>query len=238
MKNDNILITICARGKNKGLPGKHLKMFCGKPLIQWTIDQAIQWGKGDIILSSDDAAILEQIKPEYGKIAFYVAHKRPKRLATESTPKLDAIRDALSAAEKKTKKKYSIIVDLDATNPVRTIDDIQACVDLFTRRRPNTVISVVKSRRSPYFNMVEVANGKVKLCKRPPKSVSRRQDVPYTYDLNCSIYVYARNWLLNEQNKSPIAEKTELYVMPDRTFCDIDTELDFRIAEYLPDLAL
>jgi CMP-N-acetylneuraminic acid synthetase len=233
MKSDNILITICARGRSKGLPGKHLKTFRGKPLIAWTIDQAMQWGKGDIILSSDDAAILEQIKPEYGKIAFYVAHKRPKELAAKTTPKLDAIRDALMEAEKKTKKKYSIIIDLDATNPLRTTEDIEACANLFKRKMPHTVVSVVKSRRSPYFNMVEMVNGKVRLCKQSPKDTYRRQDVPYTYDLNCSIYVYENSWLSNKKNKSPITEKTELYVMPDETFCDIDAKLDFQIVEYL-----
>ena len=226
----NILVTICARGNSKGLPGKHLKEINGKPLIAWTIEQAVTWGKGFIVLSSDDKNILNV---GLGYDAPMQLQRRSKKLAQDNTPKLDVLRSALKSAERSEKKQFDIIIDLDATNPMRTVEDIEGCYRLFLRKKPNTVVSVVKSRKSPYFNMVEVRDGQVGMCKQASAGAYRRQDVPYTYDLNASIYVYKREWLLDKGNKSPITKNTELCVMPDHTFCDIDTELDFKIVEKL-----
>jgi len=88
------------------------------------------------------------------------------------------------------------------------------------------------SRRSPYFNLVEVDQaGKVSLSKTLDGSVARRQDAPKSYDMNASIYIWKRDILLNEQ--SIFLEKTGLYVMPEERSIDVDCELDFKIVELL-----
>lgn len=231
----HILITICAKGKNEGLRDKHLRKFHGKRLIVWTMDQALQWAKGDIIVSSDNLKILNEAALKSNIIAY----RRPNKLAHSKISKLDAIRDAVLKAEKMMEKKYSVIIDLDVTNCLRTKKDIDACLNLFRHHQPDVVISVVRSRRSPYFNMLEKSNGKIKLCKQSLKwnsidYIYRRQDIPDTYDLNSSIYVYDRNWLLNTDYKLvTLAENIKIYIMPNETFCDIDTGLDYFISDQM-----
>jgi len=88
------------------------------------------------------------------------------------------------------------------------------------------------SRRSPYFNLVEVdKNGKVYLSKTLDSSIVRRQDAPKSYDMNASIYIWKRDSILND--KSLFLEKTGLYIMPEKRSIDIDTELDYKFVEFL-----
>jgi len=224
------LVTICARGGSRGLPGKHLKLLHGKPLIAWTLKQARAWGgASDIILSSDDADILK-----LGRKSGVNILNRPINLAKNDSPKLNAIRHAWQFMEKATGQEYDAVMDLDVTNPCRTVQNIVDCHSLFMAKRPSTLVSVVESRRNPYFNMIEMdSEGKAALCKTLPSGVYRRQDAPACYDLNCNIYIYSRIFLEDEDNLSPITKDTIFYIMPAWTFCDIDSEIDFKIVEML-----
>ncbi len=233
----NTLITICARGGSKGLANKHLLNFNGKPLILWTVKQAVDWGKGDIVLSSDSSDI----------ISLFLNHvfnqnviNRPNGLSGDDVPKLDVIRHALIDTEKRTGKQYDIVVDLDATNPLRRMQDIQECYELVAKWCHPVAFSVVKARKNPYFNMVEEDGECLDVCKYKkgyedyeypvPKT---RQNCPVVYEMNASIYIYSRKWLLNEYSETPIDDKTGLWFMPAWTFCDIDSEVDFKVAEFL-----
>lgn len=218
------LITILARGKSKGLPVKHLKLLAGKPLIQWTFEQAQEWGPTSIACSSDDANILEMA----AKMEIDVM-ERPEELAEDDTPKLAAIRHAWRTMEERTGLRYDMVIDLDGTNPMRNREDIDSCYSMMRRKSPETIVSAVKSRRNPYFNIAEIQNGKVRICKGG--DVFCRQSAPQCFDLNSSIYVYSRRFLKDDSKLSPITDNTKLYVMPDEAFCDIDNELDFKIVE-------
>lgn len=216
------LITILARKNSKALPGKNLRPLLGKPLIQWTIDQAQEWGKGHIVVSTDY---------DKSKVKGVRVLKRPKALAQDGTPKMDSLRHALLKSEAEMGVKFSEIIDLDVTNPMRTVEDIENCYQLFLERKPDVVISVTECRRNPYFNQVESVGGIIRLCKQPPPGAYRRQDVPYVYALNCCVYVYSRNFLINESNKVPTVGKMAIYEMPFETGIDIDTIEDWVYVE-------
>ena len=220
------LLTICARKGSQGLPGKHLKSFCGKPLIVWSIYQATASRIGDVVVSTDSLEIMEYAL-SYG--CDYIA--RPPELCQNDTPKLDAIRHTLETMEKWKDKKYDCVIDLDACNPLRTIPDLFACHKIFKEKMPNTLVSAVQSWRNPYFNQVEVFGREVKTVK--PAQYIRRQDTPRVYDLNCCIYIYDRAWLLNEKNKSPLTTNTIIYEMQPWQAIDIDDQLSFDIAEFV-----
>jgi CMP-N-acetylneuraminic acid synthetase len=231
----NILITICARKNSKGLPNKHLLPFCGRPLIEWTIDQAsvfkINYPNVDIIVSTDSEDILE-ISKQYDVARYY----REVELAKDDTPKLDVLRDALETEMFARNYGYDCVIDLDATNPCRTIEDIGSCLDIFKEKRSKTVISVVKARKNPYFNQLE--RGGDRWAVKPPKydqNYTRRQDIPEVFDVNCNIYIYDATWLSEtskEENWNlPWYLDTELYVMPEWTRHDIDNEYDSFDAE-------
>jgi CMP-N-acetylneuraminic acid synthetase len=230
-KTENILIVIAARGGSKGVPGKNIRKILGKPLIAYTIEQAKKWGEAaDIVCSTDNKDIAEVAK-KYGIKAPFI---RPKFLATDKASKVKVIQHALLYCQSKYKKTYDIVVDLDVTAPIRKISDLENCLKLFRKFRPKTLFSVAKSRKSPYFNMVEIdKSGKAFLSKKLPRLIRRRQDSPLVYDMNASIYFYKSSYLLNKNTNSPISDNSIVYVMDDISSVDIDREIDFKYVEFL-----
>lgn len=225
----NLLITVCARGGSKGVKGKNIRKLAGYPLIYYTIKQAKEWGKGEHIVVSTDSPEIASVAKRYGvEIPFL----RPKKFASDTAPKSEAIRHALLESEKFFKKTFDCVVDLDVTAPIRKIEDLENAFQLFLKKNSKTLFSVVKSARNPYFNMVEEdKDGRVHLSKKG--NFARRQDAPKVYDMNASIYIYRRDYLLNEKNKSPISDDSYVYVMDEISRHDIDSEIDFKFIEFL-----
>ncbi len=153
-------------------------------------------------------------------------------MSSDTAGKLDVIKDAFVRSEAYYGKQYDYLVDLDATAPLRSVDDIKNAFAQFLQENNDNLITAMPSRRSPYFNLVEVSvDGKVTLSKKLDSSIVRRQDAPKSYDMNASIYIWKREVLLGQ--KSLFLEKTGLYVMPEERSIDIDTELDFEFVEFL-----
>lgn len=226
---DNLLITICAREGSKGVKGKNIRKLAGFPLIYYTIKQAKEWGKGENIIVSTDSPEIASVAKRYGaKVPFM----RPKKFASDSAPKSEAIRHALLESEKFFKKTFDFVMDLDATAPIRKIEDLENAFKMFLKKKPKTLFSVVKAGRNPYFNMVEEdKKGRVHLSKKG--KFARRQDAPKVYDMNASIYIYRRDYLLDEKNTSPISDDSVAYVMDELSRTDIDSEIDFKFIEFL-----
>jgi CMP-N-acetylneuraminic acid synthetase len=231
MANRNILLTVAARGGSKGVKNKNIREIAGKPLIAYTLRQAIKWGKASAIVCSTDSPDVAKIAARYGA---EIPFMRPKNLSGDRVPKVSVIKHALLACEELHKRKYDIVVDLDVTSPLRRIKDLNNCLKLFNSKKPKTLFSVVNCHRSPYFNMVErLEDGTVNLCKSLKKPVFRRQDSPVVYDMNASIYFYDRSYLLTTKKMSAISDKSIAYVMDEISRIDVDSELDFAIIEFL-----
>ena len=229
---DNILLTICARGGSKGVKGKNIRPIAGKPLIGYTIDQALRWGKATHVVVSTESDEIADVAKSFGA---EVPFKRPMPLANDTVGKIPVLKHAFMASEKYFKKRFDILVDLDVTAPIRTTRDLDHCLELFLSRRPKSLFSVVKAAKNPYFNMVERnKRGGVNLCKKLGKSVLRRQDSPQVYSLNAAIYFYARDFLVTStQTTGPITDRSEIYLMDDLCGIDIDREIDFQFIEFL-----
>jgi len=229
MKDYKILCTICARGGSKGVKNKNIKPINGKPLIAYTIEQAKISGLFDHIVISTDSEDIATIAKEYGAEIFF---KRSPEMASDTAGKLDVIRDAFERSESYYNETFDYLIDLDATAPLRSVEDITQSFKQFLDSNNDNLITAMPSRRSPYFNLVEVDNkGKVYLSKTLDDAIVRRQDVPKSYDMNASIYIWKRDIILNE--KSLFLEHTGLYVMPEERSIDIDTEFDYRFVEFL-----
>jgi CMP-N-acetylneuraminic acid synthetase len=148
--------------------------------------------------------------------------------------KVEVLRHALKTVELDSGTRYPIIVDLDATAPARNDSDIEGALQLFLDKRAKTVFSVVPARKNPYFNMVELdAEKRAALVKALDSTVIRRQDGPKVYDMNASIYVYDRDYLLDESTRSAISDRSFAFVMDELSAVDIDSELDFQFIEFL-----
>lgn len=229
LKELNILCSICARGGSKGVPNKNLRLLKGKPLIAHSIAAARETGMFDAIaVSSDSEEILKAAK-EWG--ADYII-KRPDELATDSAAKVPSIQHCMLESEKLAGKTYDVVCDLDATAPLRNADDIRGSVQLLLDNDCTNVLSGMIARRSPYYNLLELNDeGYTVFSKSLPKTVIRRQDAPPCFDANSSIYVWYRDSLL--ESPFVVREKTMMYVMPEERSLDIDSELDFKIVQYL-----
>jgi CMP-N,N'-diacetyllegionaminic acid synthase len=229
----NILITICARGGSKGIPGKNIKSIGGKPLIAYTIELAdklkIKW-KAKVALSTDD----KDIKSVAAAFGVYSNYLRPEYLSSDLAGKIDTIKDLLLYEESLINLKYDFILDLDVTSPLRTLDDIEKALELMiSTPSAKTLFSVNNAARNPYFNMVEEnESGFYSLVKtNPDGSVMARQSAPKVYDMNASFYWYRRSFFEYDL-KSPITDQSLIFVM-DHICFDLDHPIDFLFMEYL-----
>jgi len=225
----DVLCTICARGGSKGVKNKNIKLLHGKPLIAYTIEQAIASKLFDNVVISTDSEQIAEAATQYGAEVFF---KRDAHLSSDTAGKLDVIKDALLKSEEYYGKKYKYHVDLDATAPLRGVDDIVNAFQQFLKHKNDNLITAMPSRRSPYFNLVELDDkGCVGLSKQLKTAVVRRQDAPKTFDMNASIYIWTRENLL--KSDTLFSDKTGLYIMPEERSIDIDAELDFEFVEFL-----
>jgi CMP-N,N'-diacetyllegionaminic acid synthase len=232
-----IICTICARGGSQGVKNKNILKLCGKPLIAHSILQAKASGLFDAIAVCSDSKKIRHIAKNWG--ADYV-FDRPAHLATSTAAKLPAIQYAVLEVERLLGQTVDFVVDLDATAPLRAIEDIIEAFEMFKKHESaDNLITACLSRKSPYFNMVEVnEQGFTSLVKMPIGSLVRRQDCPPCYDMNASIYIWRREALFFLEKV--IDDKTMLYVMPEERSIDIDTQIDLQLVRLLakkrPDL--
>ncbi len=221
-----ILCTICARANSKGLKNKNFLKIKGKSLLRHTLDLAIKTK-----IFNQIAVTVDKNKIDLGKNKKKIIFiKRPKNLASDDAKKLDVIRHAVKTCEKKNKIKYKYIFDLDVTSPLRKLRDIHESFKKFKREKSLNLISVTKSKKNPYFNLIEIKNKRVKLVKNSNK-IFNRQKAPKTYDMNASIYIWKKEYLFRSYNL--FNKKTSVYVMPPERSIDIDNNLDFKLVKFL-----
>ena len=223
-----ILCTICARAGSKGVANKNLRLINNKPLIVYSIEQAIATKLFDQIVVSSDSKEIREVALANGA-TFCV--DRPAELATDTAPKLPAIKHCVENAEGKF-GQFEVIIDLDATAPLRESSDIIGALELLQSAKADNVITGTPAHRSPYFNLVETdVNGIVSLSKPPANVVARRQDSPQCFDMNASIYVWRRQALFANENL--FTSNTRLFVMPRERSLDIDSQADFEMVEWM-----
>lgn len=226
----NRICTICARSGSKGVENKNIKLLAGKPLIAHSIEQAKQSKLFKVIAVSSDSDEILHIAKKFGAD---IVIKRPDELATDSAAKLPVIQQCVVEVENKLNENFDIVVDLDATSPLRVKEDIESAVAIYEKdEEADNLITGTPARRSPYFNLVEVkSDGSTVLSKKLERPVVRRQDAPKCYDMNASIYVWRKEKLMGSE--SVFQKKTLLYVMPEERSIDIDSPLDFEFVSYL-----
>lgn len=226
------LVTICARGGSKGIPGKNIKPINGKPLIAYSIEVAKQLSANfaiDIVLSTDSDEIKNVV--EALDLPIDTSYTRPNFLASDTAGKLDAITDAKNYSETKNNIQYDFVIDLDVTSPLRTSEDLLNSIEiLFNNEKALNLFSVSPANRNPYFNMVEEkGDGFVGLCKKG--EFLTRQSAPKVYDMNASYYIFKKNFF-DEKHATVITDKSLVYEVPHLCF-DLDHQIDFEFMSFL-----
>ncbi|WP_209425639.1 acylneuraminate cytidylyltransferase family protein [Pararhodobacter sp. SW119] len=223
-----ILGHIGARKGSKGVPGKNFRPICGKPLIDWSLDQLFANPRVDaVVVSTDDPQIHDHAVAR-GALDIGL---RPAELATDTAPKWGVWQHALDAAEAQT-GPVSAFLDLDCTSPLRLPEDINAALDLFEGEAPDMVMSVCEARKNPYFNMVEPdETGALHVSKPLPGGVWARQDAPVVYEHVGVVYVVAPSYL--RQARTIYEGRVIPLVLPADRCHDIDSPHDLRLVEFL-----
>ena len=225
----NAVAFIFARGGSKGLPGKNIKMFAGKPLIAWAIEHAHQ-AKGirRVIVSTDS----EEIATIASRHGAEVPVMRPIQLAKDHSPEWLSWQHALEFIRTDEGSFPDAMVSVPVTAPLRKPADIEGCLDLFSKGDADVVITVTTAHRNPYFNMVTAhSNGYLGLVIPPLTGISRRQDAPELFDMTTVAYVAKPEFVM--AHESVFAGRVKAMHVPVERSIDIDTLLDFEIAEFL-----
>lgn len=217
------LVLIPARGGSKGVPSKNIKLLNGKPLIQYTIDAALAlFPSNDVLVSTDDPSIVAIAE----SLGVGVPFIRPAELATDEASSYSVIDHALEMVDGT--RNYDTLVYLQPTSPLRTSLHIREAIDLFEKEKPDMVVSVKETDSNPYYVLFEEDDSGY-LQKSKDGNFTRRQDCPPVFEYNGAIYIvnieaYRRLGTFNFRRKRK-------YVMSRETSVDIDTPLDWTVAE-------
>ena len=230
-----VLITVCGRAGSKGFRNKNLKVFCGEPLVYYTLSAAGMFCSQrpdlgvDVALNTDSPELRELVAARYPEV---VSIPRPEELCGDTVPKMAVFQQTLAEMEQRTGVPYDYLIDLDITSPIRRAQDVAGAFAAAEAREDlDLVFSVAEARRNPYFNMVKVVGDHVEKVIESPYTA--RQQAPAIYDLNASIYVFRRDFLANNHTGILWDGKCGIYEMFDSGILDIDSEADYRLMEVI-----
>lgn len=223
----HVTALIPARGGSKRLPRKNIKPLDGKPLIAWTIETAKASKYIDNVVVSTDDIEIKQISENFGAEVPFI---RPDYLSHDTATSFDVIKHAIEFLD--IVKPNHLIILLQPTSPLRTVDELNRALEFFIAKAAHGVVSVSETEHSPLWSNTLPENLSMSDFIRPEVQGKRSQDLPKFYRLNGSIYIYRTEELI-EKNQIFYDENVYGFETPQQTAIDIDTELDFLIAEIM-----
>jgi CMP-N,N'-diacetyllegionaminic acid synthase len=221
-----ILAIIPARGGSKGLPRKNIRRINGKPLIYYTIKEAQESKFLDRIVVSTDDQEIARVAISFGVEVI----TRPAELAMDDTPSLPVFQHAIRYLEEVGDSYYDTIVILQPTSPLRTAADIDGAIGKYLQTGCGSVLSVCRAEHPPHW-MFTLQGDILEPVIEGGDKITRRQDIPEVYRLNGAVSVTHRDNIM-KQNRI-ITDDARAFIMPEERSIDIDTELDFKLAELL-----
>ncbi|MBU3090452.1 acylneuraminate cytidylyltransferase family protein [Clostridium gasigenes] len=225
-KGKKILAIIPARSGSKGLRDKNIKLLNGKPLIAYTIEAAVKSNIFEDIIVSTDSVKYAEISKEYGAAVPFL---RANNLASDTATTQDVVIDIIEKL-KLINKEYDYFAILQPTSPLRDSCNIKEAIDLLLDNDLKSVVSVCESEHSLklYNTLKENLSLEGFLDKCDNK---RRQELDTYYRINGAIYIIETIEYIT--NRNFYCERSKAYIMDSKKSVDIDTDFDFKIAEYL-----
>jgi len=222
-----ILAIIPARGGSKGVPGKNIIKFDGKPLIQYAVDCALNSNLLDkIIINSDDQSILDTVDDKNSERI--IKELRPKELGSDNSSIVDVVLHTLTQI----KDKYDLVILLQVTSPLRTSRDIEEIVGLFTKdEKLEGVVSVVPMDDMNPARMYELGSESDLKPLMKEAEATRRQDLKPVYYRNGCFYAVKTEVLVQQKTFMPTYKRA--YVMNPDHLLNIDSFRDVKLAEVL-----
>lgn len=228
MPEFKIIGVIPARGGSKSIPRKNIKILQGKPLVAYTIEEAKKSKYlTHLVVSTED----EEIKNISLKYGAEVPFLRPKELATDDALAIPTVQHTVITIEKIKNIKYNYVIMLQPTTPLRETEDIDKALAMLIEADADGIISVVDVDNWHPMKMKKFDENSYLIdYQTPPVENPPRQILPKVYMVNGAIYATKRDVFMEKNTFK--GEKCLGYIMPPERSVNIDTEIDFLIAEY------
>ncbi len=222
----NILAIIPARGGSKGIPGKNIRNFAGKPLIAHSIETALKCSLvTHTVVSTDDDAIAEVSKAHGAQVI-----RRPDELATDTSLVIDAIRYTIRKVEEEG-VNVDIVILLEPTSPYRKIESVEHCIQVLLNNEADSAATFAPSNISPN-RLWRISGELVEPFIKGAVPWLPRQKQPKAYELTGQIYALSKKILFdNEDSIATLLGRVFPVITAAEEALDIDTELDFVVAE-------
>lgn len=232
-KGKKILAIIPARGGSKGLPGKNIRILCGKPLIGWSIEHAQQSKYIDEIFISTDSREIADVAETFG---VKVPELRPAALAADTAPSSAFIIHTINYLANQG-KDFDYLILLEPTSPLRDVEDVDKSIELLLNAPEfESMVGVCKAEdQNPVFMQVIDDNGRLLPYEKEVR-ITRRQDVPNVYFLEGTVYLSKISSFL--EKKAFRHDRTLPYIVPKWKSFEVDDIIDFTIIEAIMKLKL
>lgn len=186
--DSTFLAIIPARGGSKGLPGKNIKMLCGKPVIAWSVEAGLQSEYIDEVMVTTDCTQILEIANKYGANTPFL---RPGLISTDIATTYDVIQHTVDFYKNSLEREFDYIVLLEPTSPLRTAQDIDTSIEfLLSRPTAKSIVGLGKTEsQNPNFLVHKNKDGFIFGYKDENMNVSRRQDIDDVYFFEGSVYV-------------------------------------------------
>tara|TARA_Y100001949_G_C15955492_1_gene316758 strand:+ start:661 stop:1356 length:696 start_codon:yes stop_codon:yes gene_type:complete len=215
---------IAARGGSRGVPGKNVRLFAGKPLIAHTIVSSLKSNIFSHVIVSTDNKEIARIAKKYGA---EVPFLRPKNISSNKSSMAEVIEHTIKKL-KSLGYDFNELVNRDCTAPFIQISDVKKAVSLLKKTKCDTVAAGYKTHLNPYFNMMEVGPKRfLEFSKKTKKTITSRQNVPVVYQLTGFQVINVTQFLKYKKIYMP---KTLPIEIRSETGLMIDTEFEFDIA--------
>ena len=219
----NIVCIIPARGNSKEVIDKNIINFCGKPLIAWSIEQALASNHITSVYVSSDSDKILNVSIKYGAKEI----KRPDILAQDESSSEEALVHAINEIERSDGNKIDLVVFLQGTSPLRSLGDIDGAINLFIKNNLDSLFSACDLKDLMVWKNVD---SKLTSINYDYKNRERRQDMQKQYGENGSIYLFKPKIIRESMNR--LGGKIGTYVMDAWKIHEIDNKEDIGICEY------
>ncbi len=193
----SVIGIIPARGNSKGLPRKNITDLCGKPLIAWTIEAAKNSKYLDEIVVTTDCAEIAQTAKKFGALIPFL---RPKELATDESPTIEALEHTIIFYKENFGKSFDYVAVLEPTSPLREADDIDQALEMLVNQNADSIVGICRTESShPAFLVQKTPEGRLQYLSDEKTRASRRQELCDFYFFEGTIYISKTNILLKKR---------------------------------------
>ncbi|TDA65746.1 acylneuraminate cytidylyltransferase family protein [Sulfuricurvum sp. IAE1] len=226
ISDKKVLAVVPARSGSKGLPGKNIRPFCGKPLLQWSVEHGLKAACVDRVVVSTDSEIIADIAMSSGADVPFL---RPPELASDTATSVDVVLHAAGYLAEHG-DPFDLVVLLEPTSPLREAKDIDSAMNmLFADPQAESIVSVapVGSQHPSFLMKLDTVGNLTPFAGS--FRVLRRQETEPLFFLDGTLYISKLPYLGDK--KTFYHDRTMGYVVPKFKSFEIDDIDDFIVCE-------